>query len=131
MLVGKRKKAQAPNCKLIEWSDELRALMREPLSLQRTTSMYDFGNIDGQSYMTSGWNTNLRWLMGHARKKAEKEGIEFARFTHEGHAAGSGDRPGRRGGHDHHERYRAQQRPDGAVSLRQTENQDRQGDGIN
>lgn len=35
----------------------------------------------GQPYTTSGWNTNLRWLMEHARKKAEKEGIEFQRFT--------------------------------------------------
>lgn len=51
------------------------------LALQRTTSLYVFGNSDGQPYTTGGWNTNLRRLMEHARKKAEAEGIEFARFT--------------------------------------------------
>lgn len=81
MPVGKRKKGQAQKFKLIEWSAELRAVMDEALALQRTTSMYVFGNSDGQPYTTSGWNTNLRRLMEHARKKAEKEGIEFARFT--------------------------------------------------
>jgi integrase len=81
MPVGKRKKGQAQRFKLIEWSDELRAVMKEALSLQRTTSMYVFGNSEGQPYTTSGWNTNLRRLMEHARKKAEKEGIGFARFT--------------------------------------------------
>jgi integrase len=55
--------------------------MKEALSLQRMTSLYVFGNYEGQPYTTSGWNTNLRRLMEHAKKKAEKEGIEFARFT--------------------------------------------------
>lgn len=81
MPVGKRKKGQAQKFKVIEWSDELRAVMKEALALQRTTSMYVFGNSDGQPYTTSGWNTNLRRLMEHARKRPEKEGIEFARFT--------------------------------------------------
>lgn len=81
MPVGKRKKGRAEKFKLIEWSDELRAVIKEALALQRTTSLYVFGNSDGQPYTTSGWNTNLRRLMEHARKKAEKEGIEFQRFT--------------------------------------------------
>lgn len=81
MVVGKRKKGHAQRSKLIEWSAELRAVIDEALSLQRTTSLYVFGNSDGQPYTTSGWNTNLRRLMEHARKKAEKEGIEFQRFT--------------------------------------------------
>lgn len=81
MPVGKRKKGQAQKYKLIEWSAELRSVIDEALKLQRTTSMYVFGNSDGQPYTTSGWNTNLRRLMEHARKKAEKEGIEFSRFT--------------------------------------------------
>ena len=71
MAVGKRKRGQAQRFKLIEWSDELRAVMKEALSLQRTTSLYVFGNSDGQPYTTSGWNTNLRRLMEHAKKKAE------------------------------------------------------------
>jgi len=81
MLVGKRKKGRAPKSKLIEWSTELRAVIEEALSLQRTTSLYVFGNSDGQPYTISGWNTNLRRLMEHTRKKAEVEGIEFTRFT--------------------------------------------------
>lgn len=81
MPVGKRKKGQALKYKLIEWSAELRAVIDEALKLQRTTSMYVFGNSDGQPYTTSGWNTNLRRLMVHAEKKAKAEGIEFTRFT--------------------------------------------------
>lgn len=39
--------AEHQKFKLIEWSDELRAVMREALSLQRTTSMYIFGSSEG------------------------------------------------------------------------------------
>lgn len=81
MLVGKRKRGRAEKFKLIEWSPDLRAVIDEALSLQRTVSLYVFGNSDGQPYTTSGWNTNLRRLMEHTRKKAEKDGGEFARFT--------------------------------------------------
>jgi integrase len=81
MLVGKRKKGRAPRFKLIEWSSDLRAVIDEALALQRTTSLYVFGNSDGQPYTISGWNTNLRRLMEHTRKRAEKEGVEFTRFT--------------------------------------------------
>jgi integrase len=81
MVVGKRKKGQAQRSKLIEWSTELRAVIDEALALQRTTSMYVFGNSDGQPYTVSGWNTNLRRLMAHAEKKAKEEGVQFQRFT--------------------------------------------------
>lgn len=81
MAIGKRKKGQAQKFKLIEWSNELRMVIREALALQRTTSLYVFGNSDGQPYTTSGWNTNLRRLMAHAERKAKEEGIEFSRFT--------------------------------------------------
>lgn len=54
--------------------------MKEALARQRATNMYIFGNSDGQPYTISAWNTHLRRLI-YARKKAEKEGIEFARFT--------------------------------------------------
>lgn len=56
-------------------------VMRKALSLQRTTSLYVFCNSEGLPYTTSGWNTNLRRLMDHAKKKAEKEKVEFVRFT--------------------------------------------------
>lgn len=81
MTVGKRKKGHAQKYKLIEWSPGLRAVINEALSLQRTTSLYVFGNSEGQPYTRSGWNTNLRRLMEHAKKKADTEGIEFQRFT--------------------------------------------------
>jgi integrase len=79
--VGKRKKGQPLRHKLIEWSPALRAAITEALSLQRTTSLYVFGNTDGQPYTTSGFNTILRRLMAHCEKKAEDEGIAFTRFT--------------------------------------------------
>lgn len=63
MAVGKRKKGRAEKFKLIEWSNELRLVIDEALSLQRTTSLYVFGNSDGQPYTISGFNTNLRRLM--------------------------------------------------------------------
>jgi integrase len=50
------------------------------LTLQCTTSLYVFGNSDGQPYTISGFNTNLRRLMAHTATKAEKDGI-FTRFT--------------------------------------------------
>lgn len=68
LAMGKRKKGQAQKFKLIEWSADLRAVFDEALKLQRTSSLYVFGNSDGQPYTTSGWNTKLRRLMVHAEK---------------------------------------------------------------
>lgn len=81
MPVGKRRGGQAQKYKLIEWSDELRAVITEALELQRTSSLYVFGNSHGQPYTTSGFNTNLRRLMGYCEKKAKADGIDFRRFT--------------------------------------------------
>jgi integrase len=79
--VGKRRKGHALKHKLIEWSPELKAAMDEAISLQRTTSMYVFGNTDGQPYTISGFNTILRRLMVHCATAAVADGIEFTRFT--------------------------------------------------
>lgn len=84
MSVGKRKKGKAEKFKLIEWSPELRSVIDEALKLQSTSTLCVFGNSDGQPYTTSGWNTNLRRLMEHAKKKAEMEGIAFERFALKG-----------------------------------------------
>lgn len=81
LAVGKRRKGAAQKFKLIEWSTELRSVMDEAVSLQRTTSMYVFGNADGQPYTVSGFNTILRRLMDQCSKTAENEGISFTRFT--------------------------------------------------
>lgn len=79
--VGKRKKGQAQKYKLIEWSPALETAVKEALSLQRTSSMYVFGNTQGQVYSRSGWNTILKRLMKHCDKKAAEKGIEFTHFT--------------------------------------------------
>jgi integrase len=79
--IGKRQGGQAQKHKLIEWSPELRAAVDEAIELQRTTSMYVFGNTTGQPYTTSGFNTMLRRLMVRCADLAKKEGVEFTRFT--------------------------------------------------
>jgi integrase len=79
--VGKRHKGQAQKYKLIQWSPSLRAAVNEALSLQRTSSIYVFGNTEGQVYSRSGWNTIKTRLMEHTEKKAQERGISFARFT--------------------------------------------------
>lgn len=79
--VGKRKRGHAEKHKLIQWSPALRASINEALSLQRMSSIYVFGNTDGQVYSRSGWNTILKRLMDHCAKKAEEEGVAFTRFT--------------------------------------------------
>jgi integrase len=79
--VGKRKGGEAQRHKLIRWSPELRAAITEALAVQRTTSIYVFGNTSGQPYTVSGFNTNLRRLMAHCASQAEKDGVTFTRFT--------------------------------------------------
>jgi integrase len=79
--VGKRKRGQVQRHKLIEWSPALRAAVTEALQLQRTTSIYVFGNTDGQVYTRSGWNTIWTRLMKYCEARATLEGVEFTRFT--------------------------------------------------
>jgi integrase len=79
--IGKRKKGQAQRNKLIEWSPALRAAIEEAVQLQRTSSVYIFGNVHGQVYTRSGWNTIWTRLMKYCEKHAEDEGIDFTRFT--------------------------------------------------
>ena len=57
---------------MIEWSTGLRSVIDDALTLQRTTSLYVFGNSDGQPYTTSEFNTNLRRLMVHIAKKRRR-----------------------------------------------------------
>jgi len=79
--VGKRKRGQPQKWKLIEWSPALKAAVDEALQLQRTASLYIFGNTEGQPYTRSGWNTIWTRLMRYCEQKAEKEGVDFQRFT--------------------------------------------------
>ncbi|MRT30769.1 hypothetical protein [Herbaspirillum sp. CAH-3] len=79
--VGKRKAGQAQKHKLIEWSPELRAVIDEAKTLQRTASIYLFGNAEGQPYTRSGWNTIWTRLMVYCEELAKEEGKTFERFT--------------------------------------------------
>ncbi|WP_176079366.1 hypothetical protein [Paraburkholderia tropica] len=79
--VGKRKKGRAQKTKTVLWSADLRATVEEALSLQRTTSLYVFGNTSGQVYTRSGWNTNWTRLMGYCEKVAAERGVAFERFS--------------------------------------------------
>jgi integrase len=79
--VGKRKKGQAQRNKLIEWSPSLRAAIDEAIQLHRTSSVYIFGNVHGQVYTRSGWNTIWTRLMKYCEKHAEEAGLDFTRFT--------------------------------------------------
>lgn len=79
--VGKRKRGQVQRYKMILWSPQLKATITEALSLQRTSSVYIFGNESGQVYTRSGWNTIWARLMKYCEAKAEKEGIAFTRFA--------------------------------------------------
>lgn len=79
--VGKRKRGQIHRNKLVEWSSELRAVIDEALAIQRTTSLYVFGNTSGQPYTRSGWNTNWTRLMVYCEEEAKRREIVFERFT--------------------------------------------------
>jgi integrase len=79
--VGKRKRGQAQRFKTILWSPELRAVVDEALSLQRTSSIYVFGNTAGQAYTRSGWNTIWSRLMDFCEKEAAERKVAFTRFS--------------------------------------------------
>jgi hypothetical protein len=51
---------------LIEWSDELRAAIKEALAIPRNKlagTWYVFGNLQGQKYTKGGWKKTLSELM--------------------------------------------------------------------
>lgn len=79
--VGKRKRGHAIKHKLIEYSPELRAVIQEALALQATPSMLVFGNMHGQEYTRSGWNTLWTRHMVYCEARAAEMGIEFTRFS--------------------------------------------------
>lgn len=78
--IGKRKSGQAVRFKTVLWSPELKSVINEALSLQRTTSLYVFGNTRGQIYTRSGWNTSWTRLMEYCERAAKERGVEFERF---------------------------------------------------
>lgn len=69
---------------LIEWSDDLRATIKEAQAIKRSKvagTMYIFGNMRGQRYTKGGWKSVLDDLMFACVKKAEEEKIPFRRFS--------------------------------------------------
>ena len=79
--IGKRKAGEQQRVKLVLWSPELKAVIDEALTLQRTSSVHVFGNTAGQVYTRSGWNTNWTRLMGYCEKEAQARGVPFERFA--------------------------------------------------
>jgi integrase len=79
--IGKRKAGEQARSKLVLWSPELRAVIEEALALQRTTSLYVFGNTAGQVYTRSGWNTSWSRLMDYCEVEAKLRGVKFERFS--------------------------------------------------
>lgn len=79
--VGKRRATQLSKSKLIKWSPRLKATVDEALKLQRTSSIFVFGNSSGQQYTRSGWGTIWRRLMDYCEVKAKMENISFERFN--------------------------------------------------
>lgn len=79
--VGKRKGGQMQRHKLVMWSPELRAVIDEALAIQRTTSLYVFGNTQGQPYTRSGWNTNWKRLMQFCAAEALRRNVPFQPFS--------------------------------------------------
>ena len=69
---------------LIEWSPELRETINEALAIKRNNvagTMFVFGNMQGQRYTKGGWKAMLDDLMRECVKEAEKQKIEFKRFS--------------------------------------------------
>lgn len=79
--IGKRKAGEQQRVKLALWSPELKAVIDEALSLQRTSGVHVFGNTAGQVYTRSGRNTNWSRLMGYCKTEAKTRGVPFERFA--------------------------------------------------
>jgi hypothetical protein len=65
---------------VFRWSTELRSVIDEALSLQRTTSLYVFGNSDGQPY-TKRIQLEPAPADSARRDESGKGGAEFTRCT--------------------------------------------------
>ena len=69
---------------LIEWSDELHAVIQEALAITRNKlagSWYVFGNLQGQKYTKGGWKKTLSELMKKCAEHAQGEGKPFQPFS--------------------------------------------------
>ena len=78
--VGKRKKRHAERLKPIKWSAELRAVIDEALSLQRTISLYfSVTALVSPTQQAAGTRTCAGcWRM---KEEGREGGIEFKRLT--------------------------------------------------
>lgn len=80
----KNKNGMPPKKTLITWSEELRALVDEALTIRRhkdASDTYVFGNLDGARYTKGGWKKTLSNLMADCVTAAEKAGVPFTPFS--------------------------------------------------
>jgi hypothetical protein len=68
---------------VIEWSAELRSVVRECNSIERgeDAGPYVFGNMKGERYTKGGWKSNLGRLMTACEAQAKLSGMEFKKFS--------------------------------------------------
>ncbi len=82
---SKRRAQEVERHGLIEWSDELRATVKEAMSLKRWAvfggERLVFGNLAGNRYTRSGWKSNWSRLMNKAQALAEREDIQWMQFS--------------------------------------------------
>jgi hypothetical protein len=79
--IGKKRATQVQKFKLVQWSPNLESAVDEALQLQKTASLFIFGNTDGQEYSRSGWGTIWTRLMKYCDTRAKAEGVTFERFA--------------------------------------------------
>ncbi len=81
---AKRQRSHEERRGLIEWSDELRTIIQEALTVPRNKlagSWYVFGNLQGQKYTKGGWKKTLSELMRKCIERAKEEGQPFRSFS--------------------------------------------------
>lgn len=82
---SKRRAEEAEKHGLIAWSDELRATVKEAMSLKRWAVFGSdrllFANLAGERYTKGGWKATLSKLMVKAQALAEREGLVWVRFS--------------------------------------------------
>ena len=82
---SKRRADEAEKHGLIEWSDELRATVKEAMTLKRWAvfggECLVFGDLAGNQYTRSGWKANWARLMKKALALASREGTTWSPFS--------------------------------------------------
>ena len=80
---GKVQAGTTPRRVLIEWSTELRSVIREAIDIRPPTCLgpFIFGTQHGERYTKGGWKANLARLMQGCIKEASLNNIPFKAFS--------------------------------------------------